>query len=233
MTVQILIPWRGGDRHRERALGWVTERLEWPVTVCEPPAGPWCKAAAINPVALSCDADIVVVHDADVYCEGLGEAIEAVEQGEPWAMPHEYVRRLTLQATDSLIDGPNISNELEEPAYKGVWGGGIVVAPKATLVDVPLDLRFVGWGGEDVSWAVALWFLAGPAWRGQHDLLHLWHPPQERLTRVRGSVQNWALLKRYRQARFNVEQMRALVDEIGGLDAGNAPEHPLHAGSPV
>jgi len=40
--------------------------------------------------------------------------------------------------------------------YPGYPGGGITVLPRSTYTEVPLDLRYEGWGQEDESWAHAL-----------------------------------------------------------------------------
>lgn len=208
----MIIPWRGGCDHRARALRWVLEQLRtagFEVRLAESPEGPWCKAAAVNPAVLVSDADVVVVHDADVWCDGLPDAVKHVET---WSVPHQEVLRLTEASTRALVDSQPGRRKLEE-SYMGLRGGGIVVAPRQVLVDVPLDGRFKGWGDEDTSWAYALWTLVGKPWRGGHQLVHLWHPPQPRLTRDLGSVESRALHRRYKAARFDPERMRALVEE--------------------
>lgn len=166
------------------------------------------------PAVQAADAEIVVVHDADVWCEELPAAVQAVRDGAPWAMPHDAVYRLTELATTRLIGGESgLGVEFEEPAYQGRWGGGIVVAPRETLLEIPLDPRFVGWGSEDQAWAIALTYLAGEGWRGSAPLTHLWHPPQERLTRQFGCFESKALLRRYADARRAPALMRELIEE--------------------
>ena len=76
-----------------------------------------------------------------------------------------------------------------------------------------MDKRFIGWGQEDVAFALALHTLAGPAWLGDSDLIHLWHPPQARLTRRKGSVESWALFRRYQSAKRDPLKMRELLKE--------------------
>jgi hypothetical protein len=55
-------------------------------------------------------------------------------------------------------------------------------------------------------------WMAGPAWRSEGPLWHLWHPPQERLTRRVGSRASEQLRGRYRRAR-RVEDIERLVAE--------------------
>jgi hypothetical protein len=149
-----------------------------------------------------------------VWTDGLAAAVGAVEAGVGWAVPHRYVHRLSEGATAALLNGQAWDGiPLAEREYVGVDGGGFVVARRETLLDAPLDPRFVGWGQEDTSWAAALDCLAGGHWRGDADLIHLYHPPQERMTRTRGSRASWALYRRYHATRVRPDAMRALIDE--------------------
>lgn len=215
-SVAVVIPWRGGCQYRERARRWVRDRYrehhpDWPV-ILSPGPDPWIKAEAVMPAVEQCDAEIVVVADADVWTTGLSEAVCAIEAGEGWAIPHRTVHRLTEQATSALLRG-DPAEDLEQPPYKGVPGGGLVVATRETLLTVPLDPRFVGWGQEDESWSRALYCLLGPPWRGDADLIHLWHPPQRRTNRRKGSEASWQLFLRYRRARRHPDQMFQLIQE--------------------
>lgn len=208
-AVEVVVPYRDGCPHRAQALRLVLDRYDrehpdWKVTVAELPTGAaWCKARAVNPAVTATGPDIVVVADADVWTSGLGDAVDRVAcHLAPWAIPHHLVHRLDRSGTG-----------LDEPPYRGVAGGGIVVLPRSTARAVPLDPRFVGWGQEDVSWAVALHVLAGPAWRGTADLIHLWHPPQPRDTRKIGCRAGQVLHRRYLAARKDPERMRQLIAE--------------------
>jgi hypothetical protein len=222
----VVIPWRAGGLERADALQWVLSRYEaehpdWTVLVAEQEGGgPWCKAAAVMPVVGGLDADtLVVVADADVWCDHIDEAVAQVELGAVgWAVPHTMVHRLNANATIRLHAGERV--DLQEPGnhdqrpYRGVLGGGIVALPRDTLLDVPLDPRFVGWGQEDLAWAVALHTLHGPAWRGSAPLVHCWHPHPERLNRRIGNPAGKALYRRYLNARLDPAGMRALLDEV-------------------
>lgn len=220
MRVEVLIPWAGDDPDRRAALGWVTARYTeagWPVIVGEGDPACWSKAAAVASALAVSDAELLVVADADVWCDHLDVAVDAVRAGGAWAMPHRHVHRLTRAATLDVYAGttPTRDTPTGERPYEGFPGGGIVVMARATYEQVPLDRRFVGWGGEDESWAHALVTLAGKLWRGTAPLWHLWHPPQPRDSRRMGNAANDELRHRYRQARRNPQTMRALLDEIG------------------
>jgi hypothetical protein len=238
----VVIPWRGGCKHRERALEWVLARYadrhpDWIVVVADARPGPWVKASAVTPAVATAESGPVLVADADVWCDGLQEAVGAIEGGEPWAIPHLYVHRLTEQSTAQACGQyenwnktrPEIRGlELEEPAYPGMQGGGYVVAQRDTLLDIPLDPRFEGWGQEDISWAMALHFLAGPAWRGHAPLYHLYHPPQDRINRKRGNEAGWLLYRRYCRARYDLPKLRELIEEAKAHGAVEPAQPAVH-----
>lgn len=220
--------------HRERAWRHLAHRYAedyaaWRVTLAEAPEGPWCKAAAVNPAVARSEAEIIIVADADVWCDGLREAVEAVKDGAPWAIPHDRVYRLTEAATEAFFSGGDWRDQpLAQRDYQGVIGGGFVVATRDVLRAVPLDPRFTGWGNEDESWGVALQTLVGIQWRGEAPLIHCYHPPQERASRRWGSVESRALAKRYHRARNKPEQMRALIYEPSSADQPTRSDpHPV------
>lgn len=215
MSVAVIVPWLGGCEHRERARDWCLARHRYPVTLAEG-SEPWCKARAVMPAVRATSAEIVVVADADCWTDGLAEAVAMVEAGRAWAVPHRDVHRLSRTATEQLLAG-GPADGLEQEPYLGVVGGGFVIAPRDAILAIPLDPRFVGWGQEDRSWGMALEAVLGPPWRGTGPLIHLWHPPQQRLDRVIGSMDGWRLQRRYTKARWKPEAMAALLTEANAL----------------
>lgn len=219
MGVTVIVPWQDtGCEHRRAAWRWVESRYldrhpDWQIRVSVH-AGEWCKPAAIIEAARTA-SDLLVVADADVFCDGTAAAVDAVHAGAPWAVPHRLVHRLTPAATRAVLAGAAPAGQpCHQRPYRGTAGGGIVVLERATLLDVPPDVRFTGWGGEDGAWRDALRCLAGMEWRaGSEPLVHLWHPPQMRLNRHVGSPENVALAARYVTARGNAAAMRALMAE--------------------
>jgi len=233
--VAVLVPWRGGDPDRERAWAWLARWWAdhyptWPVLEGIPPEGPWCKAAAVAAALSMTDADVLVVADADVLVPGVGQAVQLVAgRSVSWAMPHKRVYRLTEAGTDRLIaTGTPPPPSRGDPArgstpspirliaetHHGEMGGGCVILPADLYRQVPLDPRFVGYGQEDTSWGQALTVIAGPPWRESNPLWHLWHQPQQRLTRAIGSHDGLALYRRYRAAR-TPDQVLTLLGEFG------------------
>lgn len=230
MRVQVIVPFRGGCPYRERAWGWVREHYteghpDWKVVEALAPEGEWCKALAVNPAVEASGADIIVQGDADCWTDGLGDAVAAVEAGAGWSIPHLKVHRLSEMGTAAVLDegkdwreivgGPHLKGDryYDQRPYPGVFGGGFVVASRGVLREVSVDPRFLGWGNEDESHAMALTALFGKPWRGTADLVHCWHPPADRLTRRRGSRESWALRQRYSAARRDPDAIRALLEE--------------------
>ena len=213
MSVEIVVPWLAGCRHREDAWRFISARHRHPVRLA-PGTLPWVKALAVRPAIETSDAELVVVADADCWTDGLDQALDAVRDGAPWAIPHRLVYRLNEQATSAFKAGASFNlDDLTQPPYPGYPGGGFVVARRETLLDVPLDPLFVGWGQEDESWARALTTLAGAPWRGSASLIHLWHPPQQRENRVIGNGESWRRRRLYLKAATNPDAMRTLVRE--------------------
>lgn len=233
MTAEVVIPFAGDCPYRERARRWVMDRCQGvgvPARLGLHAGGEWCKAQALNSAVESSDAEIIAVSDADVWTAGLAEAVGAVAGGAPWAIPHRDVHRLTERSTEEVLAGADWRDaETEQAPYKGLPGGGIVVAAREVIEAIPPDPRFVGWGQEDESWAMALETLLGPPWRGGEPLVHLWHPPQERMTRRRGSAANWSLRCRYLAARGDPEAMRTLLEEFRVADPSAEPAVHDHA----
>lgn len=215
--ISVLIPFHSDDPHRQRACTHVTaiyRALGWEVIEgdCAPP---WRKAIAVHDAAQRAHGDVFVIADADCLSYGTPAAADAVADGAGWAMPHFDVHRLDQQATSDVYTGvePSATTGRAEQTRRGVFGGGIVVVARETWRRVPLDVRFVGWGQEDVAWARALTCLAGPVTRLTHDLWHLWHPEPARLHRNVGSTSSLALYVRYGKAMKNPARMAALIDE--------------------
>lgn len=220
-AVSVLVPFTSEEPWRQRArdyvVGWY-RTLGWEVVegVCP---GPWRKAVAVADAATRASGDILVVADADCVCDDVALAVAAVETGAAWAMPHGRVHRLDVVATEAVYAGipaRETIGRVQRP-YRGWPAGGIVALARATWEQIPMDPRFVGWSGEDESWAAALDTLAGPCVRLDRPLFHLWHPPAARLSRRWGSHASRALAGRYRKARFRPAEMAALVGDARSL----------------
>lgn len=175
----------------------------WRILDAETDDEPFNKAAAI--VRHAPLDSVLVVHDTDVLCDGLGSAVKNVIDGAPWAVPHQLVIRLSESGTDRFIaDGCPVERAHEydhAERHRGVLAGGIVVLSPGLIATHPPDVRFIGWGGEDAAWGRVLG-LAGQPFRVGAALVHLWHPPAPRQTRAMPqSVESRRLMLRYLDAR--------------------------------
>lgn len=211
-SVAVLIPWSGSCPHREAARRFVKDWYsrnfpDWRVCWGESGEGiQWCKAEAVANALCETGAGILVVADADCIVPGVGEAVQQVSGGLPWAVPHRLVHRFSQAATERILSGEDPSSWGRDRAlydqmpYPGYEGGGVVVLRREVYEQVPIDPRFMGWGQEDEAWATALTRVHGKAWRYTHaPLWHLWHPPQRRISRSTGSHAGRALLTAYRK----------------------------------
>lgn len=220
--ISVVIPWRAGCGQREWALGWVTDwyartHPAWEVVLGRHDHGPWNASAAIIDGASKASGDTFVIHDADCVVDP-EEATRHLDSG--WAIPHRLVHRLSAQSNALFAAGYPLAhleldgtNAQDRKPYVGHAGGGVVVITRKAFDEVPPDTRFAGWGHQDDAWALALRTLVGVPWRGDLDLVHFWHPSQERLSRTVGSKESLALFRRYRTAARNPERMRALIEE--------------------
>jgi hypothetical protein len=225
--VSVIVPFRNDDVGYRGAAWhyvqcwWRRHHPGWQVVRGNLPDGPWIKALAIDDALARADGDVLVLADADVFGPGFSWAVDHVSRGtHAWAMPHQRVHRLTLQASSELYAGGQLPNPGDRhrvhESYTGHPGGGAVVIPRASYQRFPMDPRFVGWGSEDDAAGMAWDVLLGPPWRpDQAPLWHLWHPPQPRIHRAWGSEASRDLCKRYKaaQLRHSKERMSSLVAE--------------------
>lgn len=200
---------------------WVLGRYaatfpQFDVTIGEHSEGEWCKAAAVADGLSRVPDGPLIIADADVWISDTGAipAALAALESHGWAIPHRDVHRLTEAATEAFMAGnPLPQRPWTQTPYPGWAGGGIVVTTTDTYRQAPIDHRFIGWGQEDASWALALRTLVGVPFRGNAPLTHLFHPPQPRLTRAVGSPEGKRLAMRYHKAARKPDRMRALIEE--------------------
>lgn len=222
----LVTPYRFTARGRNTAAGfmeaWYGEQhnLRTFYGDCE---GEWSKGAALDAALQNANplATGLIIADADVLVApaALARACAEVEHGAPWAMPHSMVHRLSRASTMRIYAGRVVMPPeqggiaLERPPHHAPVGGGIVVVPRAHYELVRgIDPRFIGWGGEDISFGRALDTLCGPGFRGDAPMWHLWHEPDP--TRLRGGRAlrgNEELAAQYLAAWGDPDAMRAVL----------------------
>jgi hypothetical protein len=231
MTVDLIIPFSFDDDERDAARLFVCAHyaLRHPglnvVFGVDPlnvrgDYAEWSKGRAVaNGVSRSRNP-ILVVADADVIVppEGLGYSIIAVMHGAAWSMPHGTVYRLSRRGTSAVYAAgelpavPNI--KYAERTHPGPHGGGMVVLTRAAYEATGIDPRFIGFGGDDISFARALDTLVGKCERFDFPMTHLFHERTPRRHGNRGSDANEALAARYMIADGDPWAMQTIIDEF-------------------
>lgn len=190
--VAVIVP-RGMKAVPDRETVWARVRSHylhhhtaWEIVEGKCPTPSWVKGAAIAVALEKTKADILVVADADVMVApaALQEAVQRVQDGAPWAMPHRTVYRADRAATTALCAQeaaqlPSVPTALARPAYEGAPGGGIFVMRRVWYESIGgIPYAFRGWGSEDRALACLAETLLGPCHRGSAHLVHLYHEPQ-------------------------------------------------------
>lgn len=224
MTVAVLVPWKPGCPWREKAWAWVQARYaeshpDWEIIEGTTDVEGFSRTQAILDARSKTTADMLVIADADIWTEGLADAVSHADEGG-WAIPHLMIHRLAESSTLRVLGGSHwkgqqlsTDNTQDSRPYRGHEAGTLLVTTAEAFDDAPPDRRFVGWGQEDDAWALALRTICGSPWRGNADLVHLWHPAEPRKTRVTGNTANKSLLRRYQTANRKRDRMTALLEE--------------------
>lgn len=181
--VSVLVPYR--ENGAERAANWSHVRSlyerkfpSWEIVTASGPDGEFSRAGAIIEAAKKATGDIFVVADADVWSDGIGDAVTRVAAGAAWADPAgRKVIYLTRAASQSVLSGGAWNQSGAEKAVSRVPCGGLVAISKPCFLRCPPDARFRGWGAEDHAWAAELARMYGlAATVTPNPLWHLWHP---------------------------------------------------------
>lgn len=196
MNVVTLVPFRGGDFHREASWARVAPELKelgYLITLGNSD-GPWSRAAACNNAARAAQPwDIALIADSDTLLEkdAVELAIEVVAGTRGAARPHNRRWLLSLANTQKVLRGHPVSPGMLTHSAPG--GGALVVHRDAWNKVGGYDESFVEWGHEDSALNISLvtqvrWqLLPGNAY-------HLWHSPSNRGHRVQA---NRLRLKQY------------------------------------
>ena len=202
---------------------------------------PFSKTAAINDAARRATGDIFVILDSDCYISGrvLKSCARRIRNAESrgralWFVPYRRFHRLPPSVTDELLDS-DPTNPLrfgdpypylpgDHPYGQRVdghhYGALITMISRHAFWDVMggTDLRFRGWGSEDVAWMFAADTLYGRHQTSDNDVFHMYHHGIGSTWKTRqwegqeSYLPQHELAMRYNRARFDLEAMRRLVD---------------------
>jgi hypothetical protein len=216
MSISVVIPFKSDNLYRQKSFDWV--KLWWKINF---PGwqklvafnDPFTKAGAINYGVRETSGDTIVIADSDCFTPdvaGLQRLVEEVESGkQPWMTPHRFVYRLPEKISNTVYEENSIDLKGLTRSIGCIGGGLLIVSREAWNISGGFDERFTTWGGEDVSFGMALESLCGPQTRGRLDLVHLWHPPMSGDFRLPDSTAR--LIQDYRRASRHPDRMRALI----------------------
>lgn len=245
--ISLLVPFRANKNSPHRARIWNFLRTYWSwelpdaeIVIGRSKSRVFSKTEAVNDAARRARGRVLVILDSDVYLRGevilkaARDIEEAARKGHNlWFVPYRRLYRLTESASELVLSSnpvrpkrfpsPPDKADVESMIGSGHahhYGAMIQILPRAAFFAVGgMDVRFCGWGSEDVSFVYAVDTLWGKHKTLKADILHLWHPVygkalSDRAWEDQGAAGgNGNLGMRYSRARGDVAKMRALVDE--------------------
>lgn len=185
-------------------------------------ASQFCRAWAINEaVALAGDlaGEIVLISDADTVTldpESIRHAVITARNQMILCYPHEMRWMLGPKDTAALMSrgawktGDPETTGPHPNTYSGVVACG---RPLWDMVN-GFDVRFEGWGFEDLAFMHACGTLGALTRTPGAEHVHLWHPTKvEEREEQPHYLANWAVWNKYTAAAGNPVEMRAVIDE--------------------
>ena len=165
------------------------------------------KAAAITSAISKIRGNIVIMSDADVWCDKLQLAINAVLNGAPFAIPHKHIHRLSKTTTEKLLANEPVQELEYVRKQRVVKGGGLIVLHRDVIKAHLPDTRFVGWGHEDRAWYCELHTFYPNYWQGSATLYHMYHEWQTRRKDKEQEARNKQLSLLYKRYMGNKNKM--------------------------
>lgn len=183
--VAICIPWREAPK-RIPLLTVVMDEIEsrypWPIFFSDSEGPVFSRARAINRAvvrAFENGHEVVVINDADTLCQPLPleMAVARTSEDKKSRLPYDKYILMNEPQTNVYVN----THVVTGGAYDGACSGVLVVHHEAWDKLGGFDERYVGWGAEDVEFAIRHQFERehGTCWG-------MWHEPDERgeLTRL-------------------------------------------------
>lgn len=194
--------------------GWADK-----VTVHDSPGKLFSRAAALNAGVQASTASVVICANSDVLIPHsvlTKAALLAAGMGVT-VYPFTTYRELTKNCTERWLKGDRGCRDTALFMDDSV-GPLFVVRRDAYLRAGGCDERFIGWGFEDVCWAITSETLLGPNLRVDGEAVHLWHHHDKHSRRGGGQgssvfLRNVQLRDRYRAAAGKPAAIRKLQCE--------------------
>lgn len=186
MNIAVLIPWRGGDAHRERLFEYILPRWQSTgVEVCvgvDDPGRPFNCSRAINRAFKQAKADCFAVFGADYL--PMPETVEKTRwtlRSQPWVPMLSRTGYYSAASTEEILTGRDpgeLNLEYELPFATSM----IAFTRSAFVESGGMDERFEGWGFEDAAHRQTLIGLYGDYPALPFTSRTLWHPGDHRVT---------------------------------------------------
>lgn len=184
--VMIGVPWRGGDPWRERTYRHVLAHLTEAAReacmgsplVADDGSDPFSRAGSRNQIMCDTDADVVILHDADMLAplHAYSEMATLAHESSRLVIGYTEYRALDEDTSRSVLEG---SDPFRARPLGATWAwsrGGIVAIRRELWHAVGgMDERFRGWGCEDWAFEHAASVVLGPSVRVETPAVHLWH----------------------------------------------------------
>lgn len=214
--LSILIPAHPDGPERKKILDWTMRRYKTILPDAEIVQGQddyggagFCKARAVNNAAAKATGDIFLIADMDMIAtkDNIETAIGKLDH-YPIVIPYNPYHRLNQETSDAILrQAPTTGLPKLTAEAKAIYertktqAGGLQIVTRAVFNAAgKYDERFVGWGGEDVSFCLAVEKLFGKGLIVQGDAYHLDHPRQKDQPRYRRESPNMKLRKAYESA---------------------------------
>lgn len=209
--ISILVPYRSDGGRRDELWAWVRKWWETNFPSAEICVGDdiseaFNRSAARNAAYRRARHDTLIIADADTVptVTGVTSAIDTIQNSRrfKWALPYAQDRyyNLTRETTEAILSGDELVEPTEWEHKITSWAGCLILTRKAWETVGGYDERFIGWGGEDNAFQMALDTLVSPHIRTSSYICHLWHERGD----ADFSQPNWHhnrdLLARYRKA---------------------------------